>query len=153
MPGPDTARYQLMLIDTGTLHYDFAEVGDALPRFAVTPDGNVLLVDSSWTGDTARLFDVPSRSFRPLSGPVVKLDNFAMSSDSEHAYVLQNDVFDLDIAAAKASHFGLDFTPENINISADDRYLFLRRNDSEICIYDIAARTCRQRFLVPTTAR
>ncbi len=149
MPGPDTARYQLMLIDTGTLKYDFAEVGDNLPRFAVTPDGNVLLVDSSWSGDTARLFDVPTRSFRTLSGPVVKLDDFAMSSDSKHAYVLQNDVFDLDIDAARASHFGLDFTPENINISADDRYLFLRRNDSEICIYDIAARTCRQRFLMP----
>ena len=81
----------------------------------------------------------------------MKLDNFAMSSDSAHAYVLQNDVFDLDIAAAKASHFGLDFTPWNINISADDRYLFLRKDDSEICIYDIAARACRQRFV--TTPR
>ncbi len=151
MPGPNTARYQLMLIDTGTLKYDFAEVGDNLPRFAVTPDGNVLLVDSTWSGDTARIFDVPSRSFRPLSGPIVKLDNFAMSSDSKHAYVLQNDVFDLDIAAATASHFGLDFTPENINISADNQYLFLRKSDNEICIYDIATRACRQRFLVSTT--
>lgn len=151
VPGPDTARYQLMLIDTGTLEYDFAEVGDELPRFAVTPDGNVLLVDSSWTGDTARIFDVPSRTFRPLSGPVVKLDNFALSSDSRHAYVLQNDVFDLDIDAAKASHFGLDFTPDNINISADDKFLFLRRSDREICIYDIAARACRQRFVTPLT--
>lgn len=151
MPGPNTARYQLMLIDTGTLKYDFAPVGDNLPRFAVTPDGNVLLVDSTWSGDTTRIFDVQSRSFRTLSGPVVRLDNFAMSSDSKHAYVLQNDVFDLDIDAATDSHLGLDFTPENINISADNQYLFLRKSDSEICIYDIAARACKQRFIVPST--
>ena len=92
MPGADTARYQLMLIDTDTLHYDFAEVGEDLPRFAVTPDGNVLLVDSTGSSDTARLFDVSSRSFHALSGLTVKLDNFAMSSDSAHANVLQNDV-------------------------------------------------------------
>ncbi len=147
MPDDDTAQYHLMLIDTATLKYDFVEVGDNLPRYAITPDGNVLVVDSSLSGDTARMLDVAKRQFVDLKGPDVKLDEFTMSSDSKHAYVLQNDVFDLDLDAARANRFGLDFTPRNINISADDKTLFLRLDDTEICIYDIAERSCRNRFV------
>lgn len=150
MPGPGSARYHLMLIDSRTLGYEFAEVGESLPRYAVTPDGNVLLLDSDalLTQQTARLFDVPTRSFRSLSGPPLALDNFTLSSDSRHAYVLyETGLFDVNIPNANTSRLGLDFVATNLNISADDRYLFLRRSSSEVCIYDIAARACRERFL------
>jgi len=147
MPGGTTSRYHLMLIDATTLTYDFVEVGGSLPRYAVTPDGNVLLVDSSWFSQTVRLFDVPTRSFRPLSGPSVLLNQFVLSSDSRHAYVLQVDVFDLDVESARVTPFGLGFFPKNLNISADDRLLFLRKDDNEVCIFDLSTRSCRGRFV------
>jgi hypothetical protein len=141
-----------MLIDSRTLTYDFAEIGEALPRYTVTPDGNVLLVDSDGilSDQRTRLFDVRTRSMRALSGPPVTLDNFVLTSDSKHAYVLDYGLFDIDISRAGTSRLALDFGPSNLNISADDRYLFLRKSSSEVCIYDIAARACRERFL--TTA-
>lgn len=147
MPGSDTARYHLMLIDTQRLSYDFAEAGDDLPRFAVTPDGNVLLVDSSVTTTGARLFDVASRTFRDLYGPSLKLDNFVLSSNSRHAYALDPDLYDVDVSAARVAWMSVGFDPANLNISADDRYLFLRKSESEICIFEIATRSCKRRFI------
>ncbi|HEY6561005.1 MAG TPA: hypothetical protein VI072_27205 [Polyangiaceae bacterium] len=147
MPGPSSDRYHLMLIDSGTLAYDFAEVGGDLPRYAVTPDGNVLLVDSSWfLKDPLRLFDVATRRFRSLSGPAVTLDQFVLSSDSLHAYALKLDVFDIDIRAGRVARVNPGFTPKRLNISADDRFLFLRKDDSEVCIFELASRTCKNRF-------
>jgi hypothetical protein len=148
LPDENSKRYHLMLIDSGSLKYDFVEVGDELPRFAVTPDGNVLLVDSSYIVDERlRLLDVPSRTFVDLSGPEVTLDNFVLSSDSRHAYLLQAGLFDVDIPAAEARSISTSFTPANINISADDRHLFLRRNDSEICVFELASGSCRRQFV------
>ena len=40
----DPTRYQLMVIDTESLSYDFYAYGNNPPRYAMTPDGNVLLV-------------------------------------------------------------------------------------------------------------
>ncbi len=148
VPDAATERYHLMLIDTGTLKYEFAEAGSHLPRFAVTPDGNVLLVDSAYIDKQGtRLFDVPSRSFKELSGPAVTLDNFVLTSDSKHAYVLQSSLYDLDMAAATTSVIQAGFEPKNINIAADDKALFLRVNDEEICIFDLATRSCNRSFV------
>jgi hypothetical protein len=149
VPGSNTARYHLMLIDSTTLQYDFVEVGEELPRYAVTPDGNVLLVDASALFEKAklRLLDVPSRSFRELSGPEVLLNNFVLSSDSNHAYLLQAGLYDVDIPAAKTASIATDFSPKNINISADDRHLFLRRSHTEICVFEIASGSCRRELV------
>jgi hypothetical protein len=132
------------------LSYEYAGDGASLPRYAVTPDGMVLLVDSDWFWSQeprARLFDVPARRFRELAGPSVKLDDFTLSSDSKHAYVRDLDVFDIDLMRATTSSFELGFRPTNLNISADDRYLFLRKSAQEVCIFEIASRSCRNRFV------
>jgi hypothetical protein len=147
MPGPGSERYHLMLIDSDTLGYDFAEVGAELPRYAVTPDGNVLLVDSSWfLKEPVRLFDVTARRFRSLSGPAVTLDQFVLSSDSRHAYALKLDVFDVDIQAGRTSRLDAGFTPQRLNISADDRFLFLRKDEGQVCIFELASGRCKNRF-------
>lgn len=152
-PTTSKSKYHLMLIDSASLKYEFAPAGDELPRFAVTPDGNVLLVDSgNSSNEAARLFDVPSRTFVSISGPSLTLDDFSLSSDSKHAYVLMSTELDeLDISAAKASGIDPGFQPQNLNISADDKLLFLRKSQSEICIFDLATRSCTRRFLTATT--
>lgn len=147
-PGTGAARYHLMLLDTATLEYEFAEVGEQLPRYAVTPDGNVLLVDSSFLGDqSTRLFDVTSRTFRDIDGPEFTLGNFALSSDSQHAYAIESVLYAVDISGASSETVGLAFTPTNLNISADDRLLFLRQSEGEICIFDLETRACQRRFV------
>jgi hypothetical protein len=149
IPPEDGERYHLMLIDTGNLKYEFTPVGDDLPRFAITPDGNVLLVDTTYSPDAGtRLFDVPSRSFKYIQGSKFTLDAFALSSDSTHAYVLDDGLLDVDIPGAKSSSIDPGFAPYNLNISADDKLLFLRKNSQEICIWDLAAGSCERKFVV-----
>jgi DNA-binding beta-propeller fold protein YncE len=145
-PTGSSSKYHLMLIDSATLKYEFAPVGDSMPRFAITPDGNVLLVDSEVANGT-RLFDVPSRSFRVIEGPSFSLENFALSSDSAHAYVLSSEIDDVDVEEATAARIEPGFLPQNLNISADDRLLYLRKSQNEICIFDLATKSCKQRFL------
>jgi DNA-binding beta-propeller fold protein YncE len=141
-------QYHLMLLDTATLSYELAPAGDSLPRFAITPNGNVLLVDSAYiVTDRVRLFDVATKKFQDIDGPELHLNHFAMSSDSKHAYVLETDLFDIDIPATSASEIGVPFTPKNLNISADDKLLFLRKSASEICIFDLATRSCLRNFV------
>jgi len=47
VPGASADRYQLMLIDPGSLSFTLDPIGKALPRFAMTPEGKGMLVDSS----------------------------------------------------------------------------------------------------------
>jgi hypothetical protein len=149
IPDESGPTYHILLIDSVSLKYELVPFADVLPRFAVTPDGNVLLVDSGhMDGAPARLLDVSSRSFRDIQGPDVVLDDFAISSDSKHAYALNVALADLDIDGAKASLIDPGFTPKNLNISADDQALFLRRSESEICVFDLAQRYCRRSFLI-----
>lgn len=137
---PDN-RYHLMVLDTEALTYVFHPAGLNMPRYAMTPDGQVLLVDSLGT-EPARLFDTATGTFRAIEGASLLLDNFALTSDSTHAYVLQMGLWDLDIAAAKAASIPLDFVPVNINITPDDRTLFLRETDTEVCVFSLATREC-----------
>jgi hypothetical protein len=155
VPDESTARFHLMLIDAETLTYRFVEVGQRLPRFAVTPDGNVLLVDSSFTVDVpARLLDVDSGQWRYINGAPLLLDNFVLTSDSAHAYVIEQrfypGLYDLDIARGVSEEIPLAFSPRNINISPSDDTLYLRKNDSEICVFSLVSRRCERSLEEPT---
>jgi hypothetical protein len=142
--GLDDPRYHLMIIDTDTLGYDLAAVGDSLPRYAMTPSGQILLVDSTLFGKPLRLFDTATRAFRDVDGPSVKLNNFAFSSDSRHAYVLYPELFDIDVPAALVTAIDLPFVPQNLNIAADDRSLYLRRDNSHVCVFDLTTQRCQR---------
>jgi len=148
MPGPDTPRYHLMLVDQTTLHYEFVPVGDNLPRFAVTPDGNVLMVDAVSTPDDlpARLFDVPTHTWKYIDGAPLFLDDFVISSDSTHAYAIEthfySGLYDLDIGGSRSTALPLPFLPTAINIAPDDSAQFLRKNDSVVCVYSLATSEC-----------
>jgi DNA-binding beta-propeller fold protein YncE len=162
-PDPTGPRYHLMVIDTQSLAYKFFASGEELPRYAITPDGNVLLVDSA-ASSPARIFDTKTGIFHAVEGPPVNLDNFVISSDSAHAYVLQttvtqadptvppteeemlHELFDLDVIQLKSAKIPVGFEPMNINISPDDATLFLREDSANICVFSIADQACRSRI-------
>jgi DNA-binding beta-propeller fold protein YncE len=136
---PSGDRYHMMFIDSATLTYDFMELGDSLPRYAMTPDGKVLLIDSTgWFEDERlRVLDIPSRSIETTTGPVVQLDDFVITSDSAHVYLLDGGLFDLDIPARDVDAVSVGFEPENINITPNDTFLLLREDSTRIQIFDL----------------
>jgi hypothetical protein len=135
-------RYHLMLIDTQTLEFEFAELGDTLPRYAPTPDGKLLLLDhDSWYEDEqVRLFDIESKTFETLVGPAVQLDAFVITQDSKRAFALDRGVFELDFAEAIVSSLPLALVPSSLNITPDDTMLLMREELGPIHVYDIEAR-------------
>jgi hypothetical protein len=145
--GEGDPRYHIMTLDTETLKYELTPVGDALPRYALTPDGEVLLVDSAENASaTLRLFDTKLHVFREVTGPQIKLDNFVISSDALHIYALAPQLVDVNIPAAEASSILVPFVPTNINISPDDQTLFLRHSPTKICVFSLEKRECRTSF-------
>jgi len=153
-----STRYHLMVIDTETLDYEFHAFGAQLPRYAMTPDGAVLLVDVALT-ETARLFDIASGTFADIEGPPIAYEQLSFSSNSSHAYVLSDmkvtaststgsytdfNLYDLNIDDRYVRALDTDFRPRNVNIAPDDETLFLRRDDSSICIYSLATESCER---------
>ena len=140
-------RYYIMTLDTVSLAYEFTKVGDTLPRYALTPDGNVLLVDSTQSAaEPLRLFDTKQHSFRPVAGPAVKLDNFVVSSDASHVFALAPELVDIDVPAAEATIVLVPFVATNLNLSPDDQTLFLRKSPTEICVFSLETRECKATF-------
>ena len=146
----DVSRFHLMVIDTESLSYDFVAWGDAIPRYAMTPDGSLLLVDNEV--GSSRIFDIETRAYEQISGAPITFDQLAFASDSSHAYVLSSALFDLDLTEMNARGLNTPFLPTKLNISPDDDTLFLRKDKSTICIYDIASESC-ERDLVLSAAR
>jgi hypothetical protein len=161
----ETPRFHLMVIDTATLAYEFHPYGDHLPRYAMTPDGSVLLVDHAQAVQ-AHLFDLSTKEYRAITGGLTLFDQLAFSSDSAHAYVLSDAIyhvesksseawtdyqlFDLEIASAAAQKLPTPFRPRNVNVSPDDERLFLRRDATTICIYSLATRSCERELVLAT---
>jgi outer membrane protein assembly factor BamB len=145
--GAGDPQYYIMTLDTKSLAYQFTVVGDTLPRYALTPDGNVLLVDSANSVETPlRLFDTKAHTFRAVVGVNVRLDNFVISSDALHVYALGLGLVDIDVQASFAEAIQLPFKPLNINIAPDDQTLYLRSSPSEVCVFSLKARECATTF-------
>lgn len=153
--GPE--RFHLMVIDTTDMSYTFHTWGESLPRYAMTPDGHMLLVDESLDDQSARLFDLQSKTFNDITGPAVSFEKLTFSGDSSHAYVLSDpifhaqsrkdawtdyELFDLTIGEATVKKLPTDFRPRNLNLAPNADKLFLRKDDSSICVYSLETLTC-----------
>lgn len=139
VPPMTDSQYRLMFIDVETLNFDTIEIGNSLPRYAMTPDGKVLLVDTAtWFTDARiRVLDIPSRTLHKVAGPEVQLENFVITSDSTRVYLLDSGLYELSIPERLIYSLPLTFTPENINITPDDQTLLVREDDSTIWVYDV----------------
>jgi hypothetical protein len=147
--GMGDPEFYIMTLDTKSLAFQLTVVGDTLPRYALTPDGDVLLVDSALSAETPlRLFDTKTHAFREVAGPKVRLDDFVISSDARHVYALElaTGLFDVDVQASIAAPLPLAFQPLNINIAPDDQTLFLRRRASDVCVFSLKTRECTATF-------
>lgn len=136
-------RYHLMFLDTNTLAFGTTPVGQELPRYAVTPDGQLLLVDA-WAQakeDNVRIIDTATRTIRPVTGPSIQLSSYVLLPDSTAAFALHKDaLYELDIVAAKTSILPLSFTPTHINRTPTGDRLLLRDPEKVVHLYEVASR-------------
>ncbi len=134
-------RYHLMLIDTGSLEFDTIPVGETIPRYALTRDGKMVLVDSpTWFEDgRIRVLDMEAMELTAVEGPDVRLENWVMSQDSSRLFVLDGGLFDLNVPGATVESVPLKFRPTNLNLTADDALLLLRETDNRVWLYDTDA--------------
>jgi DNA-binding beta-propeller fold protein YncE len=133
------SRYHLMMIDVDTLEFDTLAVGSELPRYAVTPDGQMLLVDAFMSENNVRILDIDMRSLRTIEGAYVLLENFVMHPNSRQVFGLYQGLFEIDVPAAKSRTIGLSFTPDSINMLPSGDTLLLKDRDSRIHMFDVAS--------------
>ena len=140
IPSASDVRYHVMFIDTVTLEFETLAIGDTLPRYALTPAGNLVLVDSaSWYKDgKLRLLTTATKESRTVSGPDVRLDQFVITSDSLRVFLIDRGLYDLSLWAARVQSVDLRFVPTNINITPDDAHLLLREDATTMWVFRIA---------------
>lgn len=140
-PPTGDERYHLMVIDAETLAFDTIALGDSLPRYALTADGEIVLIDaSSWFVDgKLRILDVKDRALYPIDGPDVRLNNYVIAAESQRIFLIEDGLYDLSIAERLVKSVPLAFVPTHLNITPDDRYLVLREDPQSLWIYDVAA--------------
>jgi len=134
-PMPGEPRYQLMLIDAETLAFTLVPIGWALPRYALTKDGQVVLVDFDtgpngrtgappWQG--VRILDVATGKLVPIAGPPVQLDHFALSPDSKSVFLISDfDLFRVSIPDQKTALVPTVFACQSLNMSPDGTRLVM----------------------------
>ncbi len=145
------ARYHLMFIDPVSLEYETSELGDVLPRYAFTPNGASLLIDTDdydRTEAAILILDIEEQESRMVTGDDVALDNFVLTPDSEHAFIIDRGLYDLEIDAARTSKVALDFSPKSINMTPDGKTLLLKAElDGDVRLFDVESRGVVGRFV------
>jgi len=143
------------------LTIDTLDIGDALPIYQVTPDGQVVLVYSVF--DTASydgiyLIDVATRSIRETSGPELPLDEFVITPDSRLVYLVQGGLYRLDLDTGRIVFIRLECggigepahcNPELINMLPGGDTLVLGWHfQPEYALFDIAHEVVTRTFVV-----
>ncbi len=141
-PSSDGPRYLLMFINTRTLQFTSMDIGNTLPRYGITPDGKLLLIDASTTyakTSSIRILDIEKRKIRAVKGPSVRMDHFALTPDSQEIYLLDKSLYHLLFSVATLEKVKLAFTPASLNISPQGDILFLKdektHNIHLYCLY------------------
>jgi hypothetical protein len=139
IPSDGKSQYHLMLIDTAALTFKTVELGDTLPRYAVAPNGQMLLIDAAtfWEAGRIRVLDVNTQKLANVRGPDVRLENYVITHDSSTVFLLDQGLYRVALKERTAQAELLDFTPKNLNITPDDRTLVLREDDQTLWLYDV----------------
>lgn len=153
--------FALLFISTRDWTIETLDIGDALPLYSLTPDGQVVLVYSvfeSASYDGIYLIDVATRTIRETTGPEVPLLEFVVTPDSRLVYLIEGGLFRLDVATGEIAYVTLTCgdigepsrcNPELVNLLPDGDTLVLGwRDDPEYALFDIASERVRRTFIV-----
>lgn len=141
-PSPYGPRFHIMLLDTQTMTFATVPLGDSLPRYALTPDGKIVLVDSGgwFSSGGIRILDVKTRQLQQVSGADVQLDHFVVSPSSKDVYLLYvTDLYWLSIPQKTVKPLSTPFGCQAINITPDGGALLLLDPSGTLHLYDLIA--------------
>lgn len=137
------------------------ELGDALPIYQLTPDGEVVLIYSvlaSATYDGIYLIDIATRSIRETHGPEVALHEFVITPDSTLVYLIEDGLYRLDVKTGDIGYVSLSCggegeptrcNPELVNLLPNGETLVLGwRQDPELALFDIPSEQVTHSFIV-----
>ncbi|MCB9729388.1 MAG: hypothetical protein H6746_13030 [Deltaproteobacteria bacterium] len=142
--------YSLLFIEAATLDIEVMELGDDIPIYTITPDGQVVLIYSILTSssyDGIVMVDVATRTLRQTSGPEVGLSEFVMSPDGQLVYLIDGGLFRLDVETGMIAYVTLPCggegeptrcNPDLINLMPGGKTLVLGYKDlAEFGLYDV----------------
>lgn len=141
------SRYHLSFIDTATLEYTTYPVGGSLPRYALSTDGSLVLLDAQLSADNVKILDIEARALRTVSGPHTLLEQFVLLPDGQSIYTLTGEgeykvelstkegvatgsrntnLLRVDLAAATSKKLDVAFTPASLNRLPDGSSVLVR---------------------------
>jgi DNA-binding beta-propeller fold protein YncE len=149
-------RFHLMTFDTRTHALRTVPIGDRMPRYALTPDGAMLVVESvddihpgaddhsfRLIARPLRIVDTTSLNVRTVTGPTAMLDAYVVSPDSREIWLLHRPswrvdkagkiaqepharLFRLDLGAGALEARALTIEPRSLNALPGSPALLLR---------------------------
>lgn len=141
------SRYHLSFIDTATLEYTTYPVGESLPRYALSTDGSLVLLDALRSADNVKILDIEARALRTVTGPHTLLEQFVLLPDGQSIYTLTGDgeyqielsakegvvtgskntsLLRVDLSAATSKKLDVAFTPASLNRLPDGSSVLVR---------------------------
>ena len=154
IPSAASATYHAMIFHPDTLEFDTLPIGDVLPRYAMLPDGRVALLDGDRTttcfqggvsyacgnddfDNRTRVLSLASRRIDELEGPLVSLNQYAVTADSERVFVLQSyAVYVLSIPLRAVRRVPVDYSVQTVNVTPDGRRLLLLDLEGVLHVFD-----------------
>ena len=152
VPSSTAGRYHLMLLDTKTLKFDSVPLGDSLPRYTLTPDGKVVLIDpgSLWTAGGIHILDVATRTLHKVAGEELTLNHFVVSPNSADVYLLHaQDLYWLSVTKRAVTNKYTSLVCASLNITTDGAYLLIKDYDYAVHMYDLSTDTVVHTMKVP----
>ena len=156
--------YSLLFISTRDRGIETLDIGDALPLYSLTPDGQVVLVYSvfeSASYDGIYMIDVATRTIRETTGPEVPLAEYVVTPDSRLVYLIDGGLFRLDVNTGAIDYVTIGCggvgeptrcNPELVNMLPDGDTLVLGwRMDPEYALFDVAREAVTRTFVVGET--
>jgi len=145
--------YSLLFIDLPNLSFDVMELGDSIPIYTITPNGQIVLLYSKYGnfhntfGDNIVIVDVNGRHLRQASGPDIWLSEFVITPDSESVYLIDEGFYKLNLLTGKMNrieidcqldnYFDVNCAPEILNITPDGKTLIMGyMNEAEYTLYN-----------------
>lgn len=144
-------RYHLMVFDTDSLTYKTLPIGDYMPRYAMTPNGARLVIDSivgsfssqdEKTPRNLQIVDVAQMQAHPVQMQGTTLmQEYVLSPDSSKSWILFSGFWELDLEKATAEKLKTPDTFSSLNITAVGDELIMRTYDGELYLFDVEKRT------------
>jgi len=129
-------RYHLMMIDTHTLEFTTRAQGDVMPRYTFTPNGADLLIDMPMDPlSQVEILNLATGVKRVAAGLPIKLNVFTLSPDGKRVFIVNDGLFELDVAGAALKAVAVNFPTASLNSTPDGNTVLLGSSNERSVVF------------------